>query len=300
VTGGVLGCQVWWARPRDDPALRSLLDAGERERAGRFGLAGDRARFVAGRALARLVLAGLTGLAPRELALTSRCAFCGGPHGKPRLAGAAAAGGPEVSFSVAHSGDRVVVAAARGAELGVDVEQDAGPSRDRLARRVLTPAERAALAALPPGRRRGGFAVCWCRKEAVLKADGRGLAVPMSALTVSPPGTAAALLAWRDGPAGPGARLADLHPGPGYAACLAVLTARPVRVTEHAAAGWLLPQAGQLDDAPAQGAGGRDRGREHADHGARGGDRADLRPRQRDGEAADQAGQGEPLDQQHA
>jgi 4'-phosphopantetheinyl transferase len=41
--------------------------------------------------------------------------------------------------------------------------------------RRLHPAERAALAELPPARREEGFLSCWVRKEAYLKGMGTGL-----------------------------------------------------------------------------------------------------------------------------
>ncbi|TYB47010.1 4'-phosphopantetheinyl transferase family protein [Actinomadura chibensis] len=220
----VLECAVRWALPADDPDMRDLLDEAERERYERFRLAEDKARFVTGRFLARTALAEAVGLDPKSIRFTTDCPHCGGPHGKPRLPGA------EVDFSLSHSGDRVVLVLAEGAEVGVDVEQERDRDLDRLADMVLTEAERAALAAMDDKVR--GFHAYWSRKEALLKSTGHGLAAPMSDIHVSAPDEPAEVVSWTGEAAVSPVRLADLTPGSGYAAAAAVRTARPLKITE--------------------------------------------------------------------
>ncbi len=115
----MLECAVRWAVPVDEPPMRALLDDRERDRYDRFIRAEDKARFVTGRFLARTVLADLEGLAPESIRFTTDCPHCGGTHGKPRLPGS------DLDFSLSHSGDRVVLVLAEGAEVGVDVERRA-------------------------------------------------------------------------------------------------------------------------------------------------------------------------------
>ncbi|MEU8800231.1 4'-phosphopantetheinyl transferase superfamily protein [Spirillospora sp. NPDC048819] len=220
----VLECAVHWAVPADEPGMRALLDDAERDRYERFRRAEDRARFVTGRFLARTTLAEVTGRDPRGIRFTTGCRHCGGAHGKPRLPGAG------VDFSLSHSGDRVVLVLAEGAEVGVDVERESDRDIDRLAEMVLTAPEREALAAMPDRRR--GFHSYWSRKEALLKATGHGLAAPMTAIRVTAPDEPAEVLAWDGEAAVSPVRLADLDPGPGYAAAAAVLTGRPLKITE--------------------------------------------------------------------
>ena len=87
---------------------------------------------------------------------------------------------------MAHSGQVALVALARGREVGVDVEQTGREvAWEQVARRFFAPSEWAALEALPEARRRGGFFACWTRKEAYLKARGRGLSVGLSTFAVS-------------------------------------------------------------------------------------------------------------------
>lgn len=92
-------------------------------------------------------------------------------HGKPRLAEA------ELQFNVSHSGGAVLMGVSRDRGLGVDLEL---PRRSRpvldLARRYFHPGEAAALTALPETSRQAAFLALWSCKEAVLKAQGRGIA----------------------------------------------------------------------------------------------------------------------------
>lgn len=220
----MLECAVRWAAPVDEPRMRALLDDGERDRYDRFLRPEDKARFVTGRFLARTALAEATGLAPETIRFTTDCPHCGAGHGKPRLPGSG------LDFSLSHSGDRVVLVLAEGAEVGVDVERESDRDVDRLAEMVLAAPERAVLAAMADRKR--GFHSYWSRKEALLKATGHGLAAPMTDIHVSAPDDPPEVLAWQGDAAVSPVRLADLTPGPGYAASTAVLTDRPLKITE--------------------------------------------------------------------
>lgn len=157
-----------WRIPLPDkapgPETWALLDAGERARAERFIQDRDRHRFVAAHAGLRLALAAETGQPPRAL----RFQTIG--RGKPILER------KTVSFNLSHSGDLAVVAAWRGGDIGVDVETS-GRLRDfdGLAGMVMTAQERVVFSGLPEDLRKAAFMRAWTRKEAVLKADGRGL-----------------------------------------------------------------------------------------------------------------------------
>ncbi|WP_051716394.1 4'-phosphopantetheinyl transferase family protein [Streptomyces bikiniensis] len=215
-------CQLWWASARDaHPLLRGLLDDAARERADRLRQPAARALHLTAHALARTVAGAHLGVPAGELELTATCKRCGGPHGKPRPRG-------PLGLSWSHSGDRVVVAVAAGAEIGVDVERIA-PFAGETADRVLCGPERAVLAGLPESRRPAGFVRYWTRKEALLKATGDGLSVPPELLHVTAPDARPRLLSW-SGPARPGLplHLYDLDAGAGHLAALASLGA-PVR-----------------------------------------------------------------------
>jgi 4'-phosphopantetheinyl transferase len=110
----------------------------------------------AGRALLRELAAAELGVAPADAPLVQRCPDCGGPHGRPVIAGS------ELRVSLSRCPLGTVSVAAWGRAIGVDVEP-----------REL-PAERVdAIRAVA-----GGDGVAhWTAVEAVLKADGRGLRV---------------------------------------------------------------------------------------------------------------------------
>ncbi len=157
-----------WHIPLPDkspgPEAWALLDGRERQRAEKFIHDRDRHRFVAAHAGLRLALAAETGQPPRALNFTTT------PGGKPQLERHA------LSFNLSHTGAVAIVATCRGSVVGVDVEM-AGRLRDLdgLAGMVMTPDEKAGFADLPAALRQIVFMRVWTRKEALLKADGRGL-----------------------------------------------------------------------------------------------------------------------------
>jgi 4'-phosphopantetheinyl transferase len=78
------------------------------------------------------------------------------------------------------------------------------------------------------------FFTYWTRKEALVKATGDGVTVPLSEVVVTPPGTPPRLLGYpRQGEFA--AQLRDLSPDLGYVGALAVLSPGPVVVHERSA-----------------------------------------------------------------
>ncbi|UNO40787.1 4'-phosphopantetheinyl transferase superfamily protein [Streptomyces sp. MST-110588] len=233
-------CEVWWARlDHQHERLLSLLDAVELWRRANYRRSQDRARFTVGAALLRLASARMLGRAPHLLTFGRECPDCKLPHGRPRLRDG------HLHVSVSHSGDLIAVAVSTGAEMGVDVETVDESKPARLARRVLDPAELARFQELPESERAQDFFRVWTRKEAVLKATGEGLRLPMNAVGFDRGGR---LTAYPGRPDLPGAtHMFDLHPRPclddvpdgEYRAALAVLSPSEVRVEQFNARGLL-------------------------------------------------------------
>jgi 4'-phosphopantetheinyl transferase len=205
--------QVWWAGLDHAP---DLMDEIERERHAALRREFDRRRFAIGSALLRITAGAELGRDPRSIELDRTCPTCGRPHGKPRIGD-----GGDLEASVSHSGQRVAVALARGAPLGVDVEELAtGLDHAALARSVLAGTEHAADIET--------FLAYWTCKEAVLKATGDGLRVPLTRLTIADPMHGPRLVSWDGRPALANAvALYRLDPGLGYLAALAVLDPAP-------------------------------------------------------------------------
>jgi 4'-phosphopantetheinyl transferase len=227
-----VGAEVWVDDLLDDarPDDLTLLDGDERARADRFVRAGSRAQFVGAHAALRRRLGDLLGADPGLLRFaSSRCVRCGGPHGKPVLAGDHAG---TLHFSLSHSGSAVAVAAA-DAPVGVDLEAVQPLPAAKLAARFFAEDERrlVASAADPPAT----FVRLWTRKEALLKATGEGIAGGLASVPALPPpgaGQASPLWVVRAGRAW---TISDVEAPPGYAAAVAVadgagpVTRRPAR-----------------------------------------------------------------------
>jgi 4'-phosphopantetheinyl transferase len=120
--------------------------------------------------------------------------FSIGAHGKPMLAGGAAA--LDVQFNLSHSDDLGLAGWAVGRAIGVDIERwRAMRDEGALVRRFFSAHENAAYEALPLERRTEGFFNCWTRKEAYVKAVGRGLGLALDSFDVAlESGTQARLL----------------------------------------------------------------------------------------------------------
>ncbi|GGJ63601.1 4'-phosphopantetheinyl transferase family protein [Streptomyces brasiliensis] len=109
-----------WLIHADPSVAPSSLDAAELHRAHTLAGTGRTEihdRYVAAHTGLRRLLAARLGVPPRQVALTREpCPVCGGPHGRPAVAG----GTPH--FSLAYSGSLCLVALA-DTPVGVDMER---------------------------------------------------------------------------------------------------------------------------------------------------------------------------------
>lgn len=176
---------VWsWSLEADSlsfEAAEALLSDGENARGRAFVTAALRHRFVVGRARLRSLLGGHLGLDPRALV------FVQNAFGKPRLADR-----PFVHFSLSHSGDRAVLAVSERHEMGIDIERVRPLDHLDLARRYFHPNEVAAIEGVRSTEEQlMAFFRIWTLKEAVVKAIGKGLSIPLDTFEVqivtSPP-----------------------------------------------------------------------------------------------------------------
>jgi 4'-phosphopantetheinyl transferase len=187
------------AGPEEVRSLRARLCDAERQRAGRFRFERDRRRFIVARARLRELLAARLDVKPQAIELAY------GKNGKPGLAQRYADSGWR--FNVAHCDDVAVYAFSRGSDVGIDIEAiRAIPEADDIAARFFSRREYAAYSALAPRDRPLGFLQCWTRKEALAKALGNGLSMPIEELDVL---------------RAPGWRLHSFSPLPGFIAALA-------------------------------------------------------------------------------
>ena len=212
-----------WTASRDAPddvveAMRSLLDVDERKRADRFAFPVDRRQFAVGRGLLRTILGRYLDRPPGSLR------FVANAHGKPGLDPRMGVDVP-IRFNLAHSGPWVVYALTLGRDIGVDIERIRPEFGGfAIAERFFAPGEVATLRALPDDSRPLAFFQGWTRKEAYIKAKGKGLALPLDEFEVAiAPDRPAALIATLPDPA-EAARwsLVELPAEPGYVSGLCV------------------------------------------------------------------------------
>jgi 4'-phosphopantetheinyl transferase len=198
------------------PSARDVLSADERERLDRMQAGAHRQRFLAAHVFVRGVLSRYLGIEPGALK------FLVMPGGKPVLEGS-----ESLHFNLAHSSELAVLAVGPS-PVGIDIEQvrDVADARG-LARRYFSSREVSTLDQVPDGELARAFLTYWTQKEAVVKADGRGLAIPLQHFTVSGDATRPALLEL-DGDTRPRWSLSTIQLGPGYVGTLAVRDSLPV------------------------------------------------------------------------
>ncbi len=149
-------------------ALQHTL-ADEHARAARFLRPEDSLRNLLGRALLRRVAVHYGGMDPTRLIRSNT-------WGKPEL------GECTVGCNISHAGTQVWVALSRFPQVGIDVESSTAPQEFRDIAAGFHPDEVAALRKAPDARL--ATMRCWSRKEAVSKATGLGLSLPLRAYAV--------------------------------------------------------------------------------------------------------------------
>jgi 4'-phosphopantetheinyl transferase len=155
-----------------EPHWRGVLTADEQARADRFHFAADRRRFSVTRAILRALLGQYLNAAPGSLC------FEVNEFGKPSLVRSQNPRG--IHFNVAHSGDCSLLAFGLARHLGVDVEHlQIKRNVVDLARKVFSASQYESFLALPEDVRKKTFFEAWTRKEAIVKALGGGLTIPL-------------------------------------------------------------------------------------------------------------------------
>jgi 4'-phosphopantetheinyl transferase len=157
--------------------FEEILSWEEQDRVERFYFERDRRAFIACRGMLRRLVSLYTGEDAARMRLVA------GPHGKLFLARSEA---PDLRFNVSHSGEVVYLAFAWNHEIGVDVEQKrAGVDFVGLSELSFSEAEHAEILASGFSERTALFYEFWSCKEACIKADGRGLSVPLDQFSVN-------------------------------------------------------------------------------------------------------------------
>lgn len=147
-----------------------MLDPTEREQAGKFKRERLRLDYVFIHARLRELLADYVNANPAQLQI-HRTQF-----GKPYLPDF-----PDVKFNLSHTGDRMAVAIALDCELGIDIELNKHRhTLPALVDKCFAESEKHYWLGLPEVEKSQVFYRFWTRKEAFVKATGRGIALGLN------------------------------------------------------------------------------------------------------------------------
>ncbi|MDR3205182.1 MAG: 4'-phosphopantetheinyl transferase superfamily protein [Deltaproteobacteria bacterium] len=155
--------------------LRAILSPEERNRADKFLRPIDRSRFIFSRvAIKKILISYLDN--PRPIDQD----FSYGPWGKPYW--------DNLSFNFSHCQNLALLAVGGDSDpVGIDVENINSRDIDLSGVSVFFhPKEQILLRGFTAHERRKAFFRLWVRKEAVMKADGRGLSLGLERTLVSP------------------------------------------------------------------------------------------------------------------
>jgi phosphopantetheinyl transferase len=156
----------------------ALLSGDERDRAHAYRIAEPRDVFTLARGLLRVELSRRLDVEPGAIHFDLR------PSGKPDVRRESPSR-PDWRFSVSHTGPNLVIALARGADVGVDIERlDRDVELLQIARRYFTAQELSSLEQTPSRARARAFFAGWTRKEAIVKARGHTMAESLATLSV--------------------------------------------------------------------------------------------------------------------
>jgi 4'-phosphopantetheinyl transferase len=154
--------------------LTSSLDHVEQARAARIQVHDGRRRSVLGRGALRLMLGRYLTLRPEEVVFTY------GVHGKPSLTRS------DLRFNYSASGDVAVMAFSIGTDVGIDIEELRAVDQPLdIASRYCHALEVRELEGTSPAERDAAFLRLWTCKEAVVKAAGLGLAMPLDSFCLA-------------------------------------------------------------------------------------------------------------------
>ncbi|HEY8098847.1 MAG TPA: 4'-phosphopantetheinyl transferase superfamily protein [Methylobacter sp.] len=172
--------QVWHgtiaAEDADYQHYWHILDADEQARAGKFKNDFLRKRYVEVHGRLRKLLAQILNEQPEKISIKTA------EHGKPYLVDT-----PELAFNLSHSADVMVVAVGQNCRLGVDIEFcKPRASLTGLVDKCFADEEIAYWNKLSETQQTTEFYRFWTRKEAFVKATGRGIGLGLNLCVVNP------------------------------------------------------------------------------------------------------------------
>jgi 4'-phosphopantetheinyl transferase len=141
-----------------------LLSSDEKLRLSRLRFEHLRYDFILSHGALRLLSGLYLGVHPKKIK------FVYGQQGKPSIPNTS------ITFNMSHSKNLAMFGFTRGLEIGVDVEHfRLIEDMEQIAKSFFCPEEVRELMSVPLSERSIAFLSCWTRKEAYIKASGKGL-----------------------------------------------------------------------------------------------------------------------------
>jgi 4'-phosphopantetheinyl transferase len=153
-----------------------ILGEAEQAYAGQLGTDLQRQRYLEVYGRLRKILAQTVNESPSKISIKKT------EHGKPYLADC-----PEVVFNLSHSANTLIIAVSRNCQLGIDIEHcKPRVNLQGLVDKCFAEEESAYWRALPEAQKMREFYRFWTRKEAFVKATGRGIALGLNQCAINP------------------------------------------------------------------------------------------------------------------
>jgi 4'-phosphopantetheinyl transferase len=160
----------------DCPQFWRILDQAEQQHALTIRNGEIHKRYVEVRARLRLLLGDTVNAAPEQLRIGKS------EYGKPYLLDY-----PNLAFNLSHSGNKLAIAIAYDCAIGIDIECcKPRLSLTALAEKCFSEEELSYWRQLRETERTYAFYQFWTRKEAFVKATGRGIALGLNRCAVNP------------------------------------------------------------------------------------------------------------------
>ena len=172
--------QIWHGNIDTEPSHYQnywrVLDAAEQAHAGKIKNDLLRKRYVATHGQLRNTLAQIVNESPEKINIKKA------EHGKPYLADR-----PELGFNLSHSVTALVIAVGWNCRLGVDIETcKSRTGLTALVDKCFSRDEIEYWNKLPEVQKTTEFYRFWTRKEAFVKATGRGIALGLNQCVINP------------------------------------------------------------------------------------------------------------------
>jgi len=152
-----------------------FLNADEKEKASTFVRPELQKKYIKTRGVLRKVLGSYLNEKPQEIIINT------GEYGKPFI------NESRLYFNLSHAGNKFVIAVSNCGEVGVDIEQYKNRNNlSGLVRKCFSDVEKAYWQCLSEEQKVAMFYRLWVRKEAFVKAVGRGIALGLNQCVVNP------------------------------------------------------------------------------------------------------------------